>query len=509
VALGYLDNNDSLDAFVVNAGGNEVWLNDGTAVFANTQSGMGNSFSRKAILADVNNDTFIDAYVANGTTSAQADELWLNDGGGEFTAVTQTLDTDWNEGAALGDIDDDGDLDILTAAWFGNSSVWFNQGGVQGGTIGQFMEDSGQMLGSGGSTDVILLDVDNDTDLDAILAKWTPDADEIWLNDGSGQFSLSPETLDTNATYAIAAGDLDGDNDDDLVFANFGGNTVWFKGGFGLPLAWFNVDAQPNPVGQTVYPWAQPGDAQLPVELSFAPPGAVDVVAEIETADTTTTQTLPFASGQQTANLTVANPQPMLNETVTITLDVAVSSGLRVEGSGQFNPLHLMFVDADQGNAACWLCFVDWLLQLLGFEPSFWQLHHMELAGLRDTPTWNYYQSAFADHSSELSSVMALNPSLLWQTADTLETWTPAIQAYDEGFGSSVTITQPMVDQIVALAEGIRDATDATDLAAQIQFELDVLDPDSLAGLNIDEAMTQIGERIEAQLFLPLVVHGE
>jgi hypothetical protein len=504
VALGYLDNNNTLDAFVVNDGGNEVWLNDGTALFNNIQSGLGNSVSREVILGDVNNDTFIDAYVANGTTSAQADELWLNDGLGRFTAVSQTLDTDWNEGAAFGDVDDDGDLDIVVVAWFGNNSIWLNQGGLQGGIVGEFV-DSGQTLGSNSSLDVVLLDVDNDNDLDAIIARWAPDADEIWLNDGSGQFTLSSESLDTNATYEMAAGDLDGDNDADLLFANFGGNTVWLKGGFGLPMAWFDVDTRQNTAGQDVYPWAQPGNANLPVELSFAPPGAVDVIAQIETGAAITTQTLPFASGQQTGNLTVANPQPVLNETVTITLSVDVSRDLSLQDSGQVNPLHLMFVDASQGELFCSLCFADWLLKLLGFEPSFWQLHHMTLTELRDTPTWTYYQSGFASHAEEISMIMALNPALLWQTADTLESWTPAVQAYDEGLGSSVTVTQAMANQLVTVFEGVRDEA-SPPLADRIQSELDVLDPNSFVGLTMDEAMVQIGERIQGQIFLPLIV---
>lgn len=504
-ALGYLDGDDSLDVFVANDGGNEVWLNGGTAVFSQTQAGMGNGVSREVILGDVNNDTFVDAYVANGTTFAQADELWLNDGVGGFTVVSQTLDTDWNEGAAFGDLDDDGDLDIVTAAWFGSHSVWINQGGIQGGTVGEFVE-GGQPLGSNSGHDVILIDVDDDTDLDVIIAKWVPDADEIWLNDGSGQFSLSASTLDGNATYEIAAGDLDGDSDDDLFFANFGGNAVWFKGGFGLPSAWFAVEARPNGAGQNVYPWAQPGDAVLPVSLSFAPPAAVAVVAEIETAVATTTQTLPFASGQQNRTLTIANPQPMPRETVTITLAVAANSSLHLDGGGLFNPLHLTFVDAEQGDSGCWLCFVDWLLNLLGFEPGFWQLHHMAFTELRDTPTWNYYQQGFAQHAEAMAAVMAANPGLLWQTADALETWTPALQAYDEGMGSNVTVNQPMVDELVAVFDDMKNATHDPALAAQIQRELAVLNPDSFVGLTMDEAVGRLEERVQGQLFLPFVV---
>jgi hypothetical protein len=101
--------------------------------------------------------------------------------------------------------------------------------------------------------------------------------------------------------------------------------------------------------------------------------------------------------------------------------------------------------------------------------------------------------------------IMALNPALLWQTADTLESWTPAVQAYDEGLGSSVTVTQAMANQLVTVFEGVRDEA-SPPLADRIQSELDVLDPNSFVGLTMDEAMVQIGERIQGQIFLPLIV---
>jgi hypothetical protein len=71
--------------------------------------------------------------VANGTTFALADALWLNKGNGQFTASSQELDLQWNEGAALADLDGENDLDVFLATWFGSDGVWINQGGAQGG----------------------------------------------------------------------------------------------------------------------------------------------------------------------------------------------------------------------------------------------------------------------------------------------------------------------------------------------------------------------------------------
>lgn len=504
VALGDVDGDNDLDAFVANDGLNEVWVNDGTAVFTLSQTLGGNDISHDVVLGDVDGDNDLDAYVANGSAGAEADELWLNNGG-IFTASGQLLATSWNEGAALGDLDGDGDLDIFLATWIGADTVWLNQGGAQGGMTGEF-SDSGQSLSGNGSMDVALVDLDYDNDLDAIVAKWTPNPDEIWLNDGSGNFTLATETLDTAATYAVAVGDFDGDFDDDLFFGNFGANGVWFRGGFGIPSAWFDVDARQNDAGDMVYPWAQVGPATLPIWLTFGPAGPVDVQARIEAANSVITQTIPFNAGQQTGTMTVANPQPVLSEAMTITLDA--EPGTVGPSRRLHNPLHLTFVNAGAGDTICSLCFVDWLLKLLGFDTSFWMLHHLQLNDLRQSDSWNYYHALFNNNTSEVTTMMATQPTVLWTTFDALETWTPAIATADAGGGGTITVTQGMADEAVAALTSIRDHASPS-LAARIQLELDVLDVTGMAGLTMDEVMARVEERIQGQVYLPIVAKAE
>jgi hypothetical protein len=77
--------------------------------------------------------------------------------------------------------------------------VWINQGGVQGGTVGQFA-DSGQALGSGFTDGVALGDVDADNDPDAVTVNY-PGANQLWRNEGiSGLetlYQVRDEVLDT------------------------------------------------------------------------------------------------------------------------------------------------------------------------------------------------------------------------------------------------------------------------------------------------------------------------
>ena len=63
--------------------------------------------------------------------------------------------------------------------------------------------------------EVILGDVDNDGDLDAVFSNMEFNNCQIWLNDGSGFFTNSGQNL-TEQAHGVALGDLDGDGDLDL-----------------------------------------------------------------------------------------------------------------------------------------------------------------------------------------------------------------------------------------------------------------------------------------------------
>ena len=60
---------------------------------------------------------------------------------------------------------------------------------------------------------VALGDVDGDNALDAVFAEFGPN--RVCLGDGAGGFSCSDFSSDTNSTRAVALGEVDGDVDDD------------------------------------------------------------------------------------------------------------------------------------------------------------------------------------------------------------------------------------------------------------------------------------------------------
>jgi uncharacterized repeat protein (TIGR01451 family) len=233
VALGDLDGDGDLDAFVANSSANEVWLNDGTGLFVDSGQSLGSAVrvGFGVALGDVDGDGDLDAFVANIWA---ANELWLNDGSGTFVDSGQGLGSLDSYGIALGDVDGDGDLDAFLANYYGQADqVWLNNGGVQGGMLGTFV-DSGQSLGSSSGHDVALGDVDGDGDLDAFVANYGS-ANEVWLNDGAGGFTDSGQSPGGGYSLGVELGDLEGDGDLDAFLANCSSraNEVWLNDGAG------------------------------------------------------------------------------------------------------------------------------------------------------------------------------------------------------------------------------------------------------------------------------------
>jgi len=231
VALGDIDGDGDLDAYIAHENEDTVWLNDGSGIFSDTGQRIGTTYTTAAGLGDVDGDGDLDAVTAGWGEPAR---VWLNDGSGSFTDSGQTLTPGFIHihGMILGDVTGDGVLDaIMTGA---PNQVWFNDGS------GMFI-DSEQSLSKFPTDTVALKDLDGDGDLDAYLAVGTSGRaqDEIWLNDGQGQFVESEIPLSTGFSSGIGLGDLDGDGDID-AFITHGELGLAYDGG--LPNeVWLNM----------------------------------------------------------------------------------------------------------------------------------------------------------------------------------------------------------------------------------------------------------------------------
>ncbi|MCW1952814.1 MAG: VCBS repeat-containing protein [Flavobacteriia bacterium] len=141
---------------------------------------------------------------------------------------------------AKGDLNGDGLEDLIIGGSKGSYSTIFlanNTGSYTKNNSFLFNKDLASEV-----TDLALLDVDQDGDLDIYMgnggiefSKFSSElADQIYLNDGKGQFSQSAQVLPTASNYfntaVVKSGDVDGDGDMDLFIGERSIN-----GAYGLP----------------------------------------------------------------------------------------------------------------------------------------------------------------------------------------------------------------------------------------------------------------------------------
>lgn len=208
-----------------NRGGRQPFEDRSAAVFGPTPD-----LARVIKARDVNNDGHIDILV--GTTYETQSRLYLGQGGGAFTEVTATHLPQRPASIGdleFGDVDADGDLDVVIADWGpgnnmtndgGRTRLWLNDG------AGKFTDATDDRMPPAlirFSWDIEFVDVDNDFDLDVLVSCKRCIGGYLFKNDGAGKFTPDGAGLPqyTN-NYEYEPMDLDGDGFLDLITINDG-----------------------------------------------------------------------------------------------------------------------------------------------------------------------------------------------------------------------------------------------------------------------------------------------
>lgn len=195
------------------------------------------SNAKLVIAGDVTGDGYPDVLFANAFNT-DPPFLYINRGAAQpgffdlesaSRGLTMVLSS---AGAQFGDVDDDGDLDLVVTdtgpSFLGGPGatprLYLNDG------AGFFTDATAQLNAplKIAQMDVSLVDIDNDWDIDILLTNRGSNSNGthyLLLNDGTGNFTdrstLLPNTSST--VYEAEVADLDGDLDRDLFFLSLSG----------------------------------------------------------------------------------------------------------------------------------------------------------------------------------------------------------------------------------------------------------------------------------------------
>ena len=146
------------------------------------------------------------------------------------------------------DIDQDGDIDILSSSINDNKIIWYENNGSQ-----NFAE---HIISSSAEAalDVHAIDIDKDGDIDVLSASFSDDKIAWYENDGSQNFTEHIVSTSADAANTVFAIDLDSDGDIDVLSSSRDDNRI----------AWYENDGSQNFTLHTI---------------SFFVNGAIDIYA--------------------------------------------------------------------------------------------------------------------------------------------------------------------------------------------------------------------------------------
>lgn len=201
------------------------WLNQGSGSFQFVEVG-GYYVPSDMAAGDIDGDGDIDLVISSSQQGALRWFENLGQGTSWNSRYIFSSDTAIMTGVDLGDADGDGDLDMVSTRWYSNVCYWENADGAGGDWESTLLEADYELFQS-----PVMTDWDNDGDLDVAAAPRMKGPPLLFLNDGSAQNWERHEISQLENPAFLTNCDLNGDGFDDMIVTDLDVDTlVWLDG---------------------------------------------------------------------------------------------------------------------------------------------------------------------------------------------------------------------------------------------------------------------------------------
>jgi len=230
-----MDNDGDMDIVSASFGDHTIaWYeNDGVANPSFTAADIATNATGAASVfaADMDGDGDMDIISASDEDDTIA---WYENDGAEnptFTAADIATSADGAASVFAADMDGDGDMDIVSASKEDDTIAWYENDGAENPTF----TAADIATSADGAASVFVADMDNDGDMDIVSASENDDTIAWYENDGAANPSWTAADIATSASGAasVFVADLDNDGDMDIVSASMDDNTIaWYEATF-------------------------------------------------------------------------------------------------------------------------------------------------------------------------------------------------------------------------------------------------------------------------------------
>jgi PKD repeat protein len=258
------------DIVCAGSGGNEIclWLHDGQNPVSWLKEIVDDNFLGAIYVyaEDVDGDSLIDLVGAGWKSHEVA--WWKNLGGkNPITWQKQKIDSTFSQAheVFVSDLDKDNDMDVIGASAQGHVIAWWRNNG------GSPIDWTRQYIGTSfvGARSIAVGDIDQDNDNDVVGAALLSNEIAWWSNDGGSPIDWTKHSVvsDFNGAHKVCLFDLDGDLDLDILGTAYTSNEIaWWRNDGGSPVEWTKIKVTNNFYGAVIaYPYDIDNDVDVDV----------------------------------------------------------------------------------------------------------------------------------------------------------------------------------------------------------------------------------------------------